>query len=71
MLIVRAMLLVIAAYFACGLAFALPFVFGGVERLDPAARGASMGFRLIILPGAATFWPLLAARWWKQRRGTS
>jgi hypothetical protein len=50
-------------YLAAGLVFALAFVTTGVQRVDPAARGAPWGFRLLILPGAAALWPLLLARW--------
>lgn len=57
------LVVVAGAYVAAGLVFALAFVMWGVSRVDPAARGATRGFRLIILPGAAAFWPLLAARW--------
>lgn len=57
--------LVLAAgcYLAAGLVFALAFVTAGVQRVDPAARGGTWGFRLLILPGAAALWPLLLARW--------
>ena len=51
------------AYVAAGLVFAVLFVTIGVQRIDPAARGAPLGFRLLIAPGAAAFWPLLAFRW--------
>jgi hypothetical protein len=34
-----------------------------VDRIDPMARGAGWGFRLLITPGAALFWPLLLVRW--------
>jgi hypothetical protein len=50
-------------YSGLGLLFALLFVFLGVNRIDPQARDASPGFRLLILPGAAAFWPLLLHRW--------
>jgi len=50
-------------YLALGLVFALAFVTAGVQRVDPAARGAPVGFRLLILPGAAALWPLLLTRW--------
>ncbi len=46
-----------------GLVYALAFVTKGVQRVDPAARGGTWGFRLLILPGAAALWPLLLARW--------
>jgi hypothetical protein len=53
----------LTAYSALGLLFALWFVWKGVERLDSQARGARLGFRLLILPGIAAFWPLFLARW--------
>jgi len=52
-----------AAYAAVGAAFAIAFVTIGVARVDPVARHAPLGFRLLIAPGAAALWPLLAARW--------
>jgi len=50
-------------YLAVGLVFAVAFVARGIEQLDPRAREATRGFRLIVLPGAAALWPLLLARW--------
>jgi hypothetical protein len=50
-------------YAILGFLFGLAFVSRGVERLDPGARGATLGFRLIILPAAIALWPLLARRW--------
>jgi hypothetical protein len=58
----------LAAYAGIGLLFALCFAARGVERIDPAARGASLGFRLLVLPGAVALWPLLARRWALGRR---
>lgn len=52
-----------AAYVGSGLLFALAFVVAGVGRVDPAARGAGWGFRVLIVPGCVIFWPLLAVRW--------
>ncbi len=52
------------AYLACGLLFAIPFMWVGVRNIDPRARNGSWGFRLIILPGTIFLWPLLAQRWW-------
>lgn len=51
-----------AIYAALGLLFAVYFVSAGVHRLDPLTRHAGAGFRLLILPGAALFWPLLLGR---------
>jgi hypothetical protein len=51
------------AYALVGLVFAAFFVSLGVQRLDPEAKGSGTGFRLLILPGVAAFWPMLLARW--------
>jgi hypothetical protein len=53
----------LAAYLAAGLIFALCFVIAGIGRIDAAARDSSLGFRLIVLPGAVALWPLLLKRW--------
>lgn len=53
-------------YLGVGLLFALAFAARGASRLDPSARGASLGFRVVLVPGATALWPLLAQRW---RRG--
>ncbi|MCM0019796.1 MAG: hypothetical protein NBV67_07370 [Tagaea sp.] len=49
-------------YGAFGGAVALAFLIFGVDRLDPAARGA-FAFRAAIAPGAALLWPLVLWRW--------
>lgn len=54
-------------YLLLGALFALPFVLFGVQRMDPAARHGSYGFRLMIVPGVVLLWPLLAARWLRGR----
>jgi hypothetical protein len=54
---------ILAVYLAVGFIFALAFVIRGVQRIDPAAEKATLGFRIIILPGAVALWPVLAARW--------
>ena len=51
-----------AAYLGLGLAFAVPFALRWAGRLDPAAQRGTWGFRLLIVPGAALLWPLLAVR---------
>ena len=55
------------AYVAAGALFAVAFATWGVSRVDPVAREGTIGFRLIILPGAAALWPLLASRWMRRR----
>lgn len=50
------------AYLLLGAFFAIPFAFRWVRRLDPVAEHGTVGFRLLILPGAILLWPLLARR---------
>jgi len=52
----------LAAYAGLGLAFAAPFVWFGVQRLDSEAAGSGIAFRLLILPGVAAFWPMFLLR---------
>ena len=52
-------------YIVCGFLFAIPFVLLGVKRIDPHAAQGSWGFRLLIIPGAVAFWPVLLRRWMK------
>ena len=53
----------LGVYAGIGVLFAVPFAFVGASRLDSSARSGTLGFRLLILPGAAAFWPLLLRRW--------
>jgi hypothetical protein len=62
----KAIVSTLAVYASIGLVFAVPFVWLGVQRLDSEAQGSGIGFRLVILPGVAAFWPLFLYRW---RRG--
>ena len=52
----------LGVYAGLGVLFAVPFALRWVNRMDPEAVGGTWGFRLLILPGAALFWPLLLAR---------
>ena len=52
----------VLTYALAGAAVAIAFVLVGVDRVDPAARGA-IAFRPLLLPGAALLWPLVLARW--------
>jgi hypothetical protein len=54
---------VVAGYGVVGAVFAVAFVTRGIQRIDPVAEHAPVGFRLIVMPGAAAFWPLLLVRW--------
>ena len=50
-------------YLGCGLVFAISFAAVGVKKIDPHATHGSWGFRVLIVPGAMAFWPLLLRRW--------
>lgn len=63
------LLIVIALYGVAGVCFAVAFVVSGVARIDARAAGSGVGFRLLILPGAAALWPVLAVRWARAGRG--
>ena len=50
-------------YAAAGILFAVPFATKGIERIDPLGAGSPWSFRLLIVPAAVLFWPLLLLRW--------
>lgn len=56
-------LLAVGAYAALGVVVGAVFVVRGVSRVDPAAAGAPIGFKLLILPGVVGMWPMML-RWW-------
>ena len=62
-MIAAVFLIFLGAYLASGLLFAIPFALVGVKRIDPHAAHGSWGFRLLVIPGAMAFWPLLLRRW--------
>jgi hypothetical protein len=65
MLFARILLDAALVYLFLGLAWSIPFVLRGVNRIDETARDASPGFRLMILPGTVALWPWLLAKWLK------
>lgn len=66
---VNTLLAMTALYLLCGLLFAIAFITKGVSMIDEGARGAGIGFRIIIIPGVMLFWPFLLLRWIKAARG--
>lgn len=55
-------------YLAAGFLFALVFAFRWVDNFDQEARGAHLGFRLLILPGCTLLWPYLMKRHLQKRK---
>jgi hypothetical protein len=66
-ILAKAFVFALEPYVGFGLLFAVPFVCVGVQRLDSEAQGAGIGFRLLILPGVAAFWPMFLYRWTRGR----
>jgi len=62
-ILVRTFVFCFTAYAAIGFLFASIFVFRGVQQVDSEAQGSGDGFRLLILPGVAAFWPMFLRRW--------
>jgi len=58
-------LLLLAAYLALGLLFAIPFLWVGIKKVDHSAANPSFALRLILLPGTIAFWPILLTKWIK------
>lgn len=69
--LVRALLMVLTAYGAAGLLFAVVFHRRGLARVDAGTPGCGPGFRVLITPGLIALWPLLARRWWQVTHGDS
>ncbi|MDX2017334.1 MAG: hypothetical protein SFY95_06800 [Planctomycetota bacterium] len=63
----HALLAIVGTYAGVGIPIALALAFSGLHRFDPAARGAGIGFRLLITPGLAALWPWALWRWWRAR----
>jgi hypothetical protein len=72
MMIDAAMVILDAAgvYAAIGLLVGIAFVLMGVQRVDPTAGRAGLGFRLAILPASVALWPMVA-RWWARAPRTT
>jgi len=49
-------------YGAVGFGVGVAFLLFGLDRLEPAARGA-YAFRPLMLPGLMLLWPLVLWRW--------
>lgn len=62
MILAEIIVYTIGIYLATGILFALYFVIYGVTKLDESAKGTGFFFRVLIFPGCAAFWVLLAWR---------
>ena len=60
------LLYALALYVAIGLITAVAFVSIGVTQVAHASM--TLGARILLVPGATVFWPLIVSRWLKARR---
>ena len=51
-------------YLLIGLGVGVIYLFGGAGRIDPAAKGAGLPWRVrfLVLPGIIGLWPLMATK---------
>jgi len=58
----------VGAYLAVGVLVAATFVAFGAGRIDAAASGAGVWFRIAVFPGCVGLWPVVLGRWLSGRR---
>ena len=61
--LISILLILLGLYLLVGFLFGLVFAFAGAKAIDPGAVEGTWGFKLLIIPGCAIFWPLLLKRW--------
>jgi hypothetical protein len=66
-MIAEIILMLIALYFIAGVLFAIFFFIKGMQKVDPTVHGSGFGFKLIIMPGVITLWPVLLIKWIKAK----
>jgi hypothetical protein len=57
----------LALYALLGIVTAVVFVIFGVSQVLPHSATATVGARILWLPGAAALWPYVLMRWLKAR----
>ena len=60
----------VVLYAAAGVVTALAFVSLGISRVLPHPVPATLGARILLLPGAFALWPYILVRWCKARSRT-
>ena len=64
---IAAVLTGLAIYAIAGLATALAFVSVGLSQVLHPPMAATIGARILLLPGAVALWPYILMRWCKAR----
>jgi hypothetical protein len=62
-----AILLGLTVYAAVGVVTALAFVSIGISQVLPHPMPATLGARILLLPGSIALWPYILLRWRKAR----
>ena len=57
----------LAFYAAAGVVTALAFVSVGLSQVLHPPMAATLGARILLLPGSFALWPYILIRWWKAR----
>ena len=63
MALANLIVLILGAWFGVGVIIAVLFLAFGVNRVDAAAKGASLFFRPMIFLGCVMLWPAVLIRW--------
>ena len=66
--IVTIIIWIVSIYLICGAVFTILFFLRGLSIVDEGANGSTIGFRIIIIPGCLSLWPLLLRKWIQARR---
>lgn len=59
--LIQILLSITAIYLVVGVIFSFFFYRKGLHKIDKAAIGSTLGFKVIIFPGILIFWPFLLA----------
>lgn len=64
----NSIVMVLGIYAVIGLLVGLAFMFGGAGKIDPAAKGKGMPWRvrLLVLPGIVGLWPIMLLKLFRQ-----
>jgi hypothetical protein len=60
----------VVIYAVAGVVTALAFVSVGISRVLPHPMPATLGARILLLPGAFALWPYILVRWCQARSRT-
>ena len=63
MTVIEVLVFVLGAYAAIGVPIGVAFAARGVTRVDAAAVGSGVRFRVLILPGSIGLWPVVLGKW--------